>query len=527
MRIPISPCRSLFSFGVLIILFGGLPAIAGAQATRLVQAETKNGLVEGVVSADGLVHAFKGIPYAAPPIGNLRWQPPQPAAPWAGVRPTHNFPPRAMQVQVWDDMFFYDDGPSEDCLYLNVWTAAKPAPKPLPVMVWIHGGGFRAGSTSEPRQNGENLAKKGVVVVSMTYRMGVFGFYAHPELSAESPHGASGNYGLMDMVASLEWVRDNIAAFGGDPHNVTIFGESAGSFAVSLLMASPTAEGLFHKAIGESGAALGRVTPSREKAEAAGVAFAQSTYGSTALVDLRAVPAKALLVASEQAGRFGPNVDGWFLPDQPAAIYAAGRQSEVPLLAGWNLDEGGPGAIFGRSEPTLANYLAAVQVKFGDAADAFLAAYSASNDAEARRAASDFGGDSFIGYGTWKWIEAHARSGEAPVYRYLFDHPLPLALDAKVNDQPRAAHSWEIEYVFGVLDSKALPWRPEDYQVSELMMNYWTNFAKRSDPNGPGLREWPAYQSVGSPVMHLSPAPTVTSDDHRVRYEFMDRQPME
>lgn len=489
--------------------------------------KTPAGMVEGLVSSDGLVQAFKGIPYAAAPVGDLRWQPPQPVEPWEGVRLAHKFPPRAMQVHVWDDMFFYDDGPSEDCLYLNVWTAANRPTKPMPVMFWIHGGGFRAGSTSEPRQNGEVLARKGVLVVSLTYRMGVFGFYAHPELAAESPQGATGNYGLMDMVAALEWVRDNIAEFGGDPNNVTIFGESAGSFAVSLLMASSTADGLFHKAIGQSGAALGRVTPSREEAETKGVAFAEEAYPNMALADLREVPAQVLLEAAEAFGRFSPNIDGWFLRSQPGEVFARGSQSEVPLLAGWNLDEGGPGAILGRETATLANYEARARAKFGDQAEAFLAAYPATDDAEALRAASDFGGDSFIGHGTWRWIEAHAGSGAVPVYRYLFDHPLPLPVDAAKNQRARAAHSWEIEYVFGVIDSKDLPWRPEDYTVSSLMMGYWTNFAKRGDPNGGGLPEWPVYQLPGRPVMHLKPEPIVTSDDHRARYEFLDTLPRE
>ena len=508
---------------MLKFIFGSVAIGVSAQETKTVQRSTMAGVVEGIASADGQQQTFKGIPYAAPPVGDMRWQPPQPVEPWKGVRLAHDFPPRAMQMHVWDDMRFYDDGPSEDCLYLNVWTSAKRTEKPLPVMFWIHGGGFRAGSTSEPRQNGEVLAKKGVVVVSLTYRMGIFGFYAHPELAAESADGATGNYGLMDMVAALEWVRDNIAEFGGDPNNVTIFGESAGSFAVSMLMASPTAEGLFHKAIGQSGAALGRSMPSSEAAAERGVAFAREIYGDISLDGLRAVPGQALLEAAEKSGRFGPNIDGLFLTDQPRAIFAAGRQSEVPLLAGWNLDESGPGAIFGGEAPTLANYEARARAKFGEDAEAFLQAYSATNDAEALRVAIDFGGDSFIGHGTWRWIEAHARSGEAPVYRYMFDHPLPLPANAAENQRARAAHSWEIEYVFGVLDSKNLPWRPEDYKVSELMMNYWTNFAKRSDPNGEGVPEWPAYQAVGSPVMHLNPEPTVTSDDHRARYEFLDR----
>ena len=227
-------------------------SLLSAQESTPVQITTAHGILEGVVSSDGSVRTFKGIPYAAPPVGDLRWKAPQPVEPWEGVRRATDFPPRAMQVHVWDDMFFCDDGPSEDCLYLNLWMPSRPDTDKLPVMFWIHGGGFIAGSTSEPRQDGGDLSKKGVIIVSLTYRMGVFGFFAHPELTAESGHEASGNYGLLDMVAALEWVRDNIATFGGDPDNVTIFGESAGSSAVNALVTSPLAGGLFHKAIGES-----------------------------------------------------------------------------------------------------------------------------------------------------------------------------------------------------------------------------------------------------------------------------------
>ena len=506
---------------VLISSLFGFPLVA--QEPSYVQLDTAHGTLEGVVSGDGKVRTFKGIPYAAPPIGDLRWKPPHPVTPWEGVRLAHDYPPRAMQVHVWDDMFFYDDGPSEDCLYLNLWMPAKPETDKLPVMFWIHGGGFIAGSTSEPRQDGGNLSKKGVLVVSLTYRMGIFGFFAHPELSAESARNASGNYGMLDMVAALEWVRDNIATFGGDPNNVTIFGESAGSMAVSALMASPQARGLFHKAIGESGGALNRSMQTRKEAEKQGLEFVEAEIGDTSLAALRAMPAQELLEISQRGPRFRPNIDGLFLIENPVDTYATGRQSHVPLLAGWNLDEGGAGALFGDKVPTLANFQAAAKERFGDDADAFLAAYAASTDHEAKRAAQDYGGDRFIGYGTWKWLEEHERTGTSPVYRYMFDHPLPLPADAPADAEPRAAHSWEIEYVFRVISSKDLPWRDEDWKVSELISTYWTNFAKHGDPNSSGLLAWPQYNTDnGRPVMHLNPTPSVTSDDHRARYEFLE-----
>lgn len=500
-------------------------ATARGEEVRTVRLETRSGVLEGVVEEAGLVHSFKGIPYAAPPVGELRWRPPQLAERWEGVRMAHDYPPRAMQVHMWDDMRFFDEGPSEDCLYLNVWRPAKTAVKKRPVMFWIHGGGLVAGSTSEPRQNGAKLTQKGVVVVSLTYRMGVFGFLAHPELSEESPQGASGNYGLMDMVAALEWVRDNIGDFGGDADNVTIFGESAGSFSVSMLMASPLAEGLFHKAIGESGAALGGATTSLKEGEETGMKFGQDILGLTSLQEMRDLPAQQLIEAAGKKHRFRQVVDGRFLTEDVNATFSHGRQNSVPLLAGWNLDEGGAGAIFGKLAPTLDNFEAKARELFGTDADDFLAVYSATTDAEALRTAKDYGGDRFIGHGTWRWIETHQRTGGKPVFRYRFDQTLPLPVDARPKAEARAAHSWEIEYVFGVISSRDLPWRPEDHEVSELMMDYWTNFAKQGDPNGPDLPAWPEYLPEDShPVMHLRAEPTVTFDDHRARYEFLNTQ---
>jgi para-nitrobenzyl esterase len=509
----------------LLALFATLHA----QESKRVQQKTANGILEGRVSADGKVRAFKGIPYAAPPVGPLRWKPPQPVEPWTGVRSAAEYGPRAMQGRIFDDMVFRDSGPSEDCLYLNVWAPENRSAAKLPVMVWIHGGGFVAGASSEPRQDGTNLCQHGVIVVSMNYRMGVFGFLAHPELTRESPHHASGNYGLMDMIAALQWVHDNIAAFGGDPGNVTIFGESAGSMAVSALMATPLAHGLFHKAIGESGGFIS--SPARPgevlaEAEEKGTKFAESAFGTASLETLRAKSAQELLDASlkQPRPRFAPVVDGYVFPADGRAIFGTGRQAHVPLLAGWNRDEGSERAFFGSEAPTLENFRARAETKYGNRADDFLKAYAAATDAEAKRAAKDFGGDEFIAYATWKWIDLHRATGGVPVYRYKFEQTLPLAPDAAPNAEPIAPHASDIEFVFQMLPSRDLPWRPEDEKVSELMASYWTNFAKTGNPNGPGLPNWPAYErDDGFQVMHLKADAAAEPDAHRDRYEFLDR----
>ena len=316
---------------------------SSALAANSLTVKTKTGKVMG--KQDGTVRAFLGIPYAQPPVGPLRWKPPMPAAKWKGVRQATEFGSHCMQPTIYKDMIFRDPGISEDCLNLNVWTTAPNAKAKLPVMVWIYGGGFTAGGTSEPRQDGTNLSKNGVVVVSMNYRLGIFGFFAHPDLTAESPHKASGNYGLMDQTAALQWVHDNIAAFGGDPAKVTVFGESAGSFSVSSQMASPLAKGLFIHAIGESGGAFARkglTYKALSEAETQGADFGKTVLSATTIEQLRAIPAQQLMEAKAPPGvRFGPDVDGYFLPQSVSDIFAAKKQNNVPLLAGWNRDEGG------------------------------------------------------------------------------------------------------------------------------------------------------------------------------------------
>ncbi|HEY7303602.1 MAG TPA: carboxylesterase/lipase family protein [Bryobacteraceae bacterium] len=490
--------------------------------------KTDKGAMEGARSADSKIRIFKGIPFAAPPVGDLRWKAPQPVASWGGVRKAVEFGPRCMQTNVFGDMVFRDKGPSEDCLYLNVWTPAKAADAHLPVMVWVYGGGFVAGATSEPRQDGENLARKGVVVVSMNYRLGIFGFLALPELAKESGHKASGNYGLLDQVAALQWVRGNIAAFGGNPDNITIFGESAGSFSVSALMASPLSKDLIHKAIGESGAFFGKTLGAKSLAESeeADAKFARQSLGTDSLAALRAKPADQLLATTKGPGafRFAPNIDGYFLPESVPAIYASANQAHVPLLAGWNGDEGSYHAIFQHEAPTAQNFRTWARTHYGDKTDELLKVYPASTDEQAKRSAQDLAGDQFIGFSTWKWLDMQLQTGNSPVYRYKFEDAPPPPTDHSETESHGAYHSAEIEFVFEALPSKNLPWRPDDRKLSDVMSSYWANFAKKSDPNGNGLPKWPRYNKEGGyQVMHLKADSQAAPAQHMARYEFLDQ----
>jgi len=477
--------------------------------------KTAQGKAQGKTINDGKVKAFLGLPYAAPPVGDLRWKAPQPPTKWQGVRDATKYGARCFQGHIYADMVFQDNGPSEDCLYLNVFTPANAKGK-LPVMFWIHGGGYSGGAASEPRHNGDFLPTKGVVLVTINYRLGIFGFFATADMAKEA-NGAAGNYGMLDMVAALQWVKANIAKFGGDPGNVTIFGESAGSSAVSTLMAAPPAQGLFHKVIGESGAAFSNVLPTGtlEARETRDSEWAAS-LGANTLAKLRAMSADAIIEASrkDDAPRFSTVVDGRLLIEPVSETFAKGKQAHVPLLAGWNRDENSALA----KDMTVEKWKAFAAEKFGDRADEFLKLLPGDTDEQAARSSIDFGSDAFIAFGTWKWIAAHAKTGDSPVYRYHFELAAP---PSKFHQGTFAFHSDDIEYVFGTLDTRpGAEWRPEDRKLSEQMMSYWSNFARTGDPNGPGLPEWPKL-GADNMVMHLDSTITSSPSTVEPRYEFL------
>ena len=498
---------------------------------------TKAGPLQGTIDGDGL-RAFKGIPYAAPPVGALRWQPPQPAPKWRDVRQATAFGAQCMQRRQFADMVFRAAGMSEDCLFLNVWTPAGKAGERLPVLVYFYGGGFTAGDGSEPRYDGASMARRGLVAVTVNYRLDVFGLMAHRELTKESPHHASGNYGLLDQTAALAWVRDNIAAFGGDPRKVTIAGESAGSISVSALMASPLSRGLIAGAIGESGAAINPTfapVPLTE-GERAGALFA-ANVGSDSLAALRGIPAAQLLeaAATQGAPRFGLLVDGYFLPRTVAEIFAAGEQARVPLLAGWNSQENGAAVVLGRgAEPTPDVYTKSVRglaAPIGDRADEILKAYPGSTPDEITRSATALASDRFIAFSTWKWIDSHARTGGRPVYRYYYSRPRPAMNPGKgPNGQTApaargAVHSAEIEYAMGNLaTNEVYAWTSEDWKVSATMQGFFANFVRTGDPNGAGLPRWPSLGKSGlGQVMHIDVESRAEPDTTRGRYLLLDR----
>ena len=485
------------------------------------EVKTAQGKVRGKLINDGKVRAFLGIPYAAPPVGDLRLRAPQSPAKWSATRYATTFAARCPQWPIWADYIFLDSGPSEDCLHLNVYApAATNSASRLPVMFWIHGGGYAAGAGSEPRYTNSALPLHGVVLVTIDYRMGVFGFLASSDLVKEGG-GSAGNYGLMDMVAGLRWVKQNIAQFGGDPNNVTIFGESAGSFAVSALMAVPEAQGLFAKAIGESGADFNGVIGTGTLAERANrdQAWVES-LGVKSLAELRAMPMDKLLDEAKKKGIVGftPVVDGRFLPQSVAEIYAAGKQAHIPLLAGWNRDERAGSLSIGM---TAEKWKAFAVEHFGAHTEEFLKVFPADSDEEAVRSADNYTTDQFIAFGTWRWIEAQVKTGDAPVYRYHFELPAPPS-----DMHPEGKYAWhsdDLEYVFGTLDTRhGSVWRPEDHKLSEEMIEYWTNFAKSGDPNGKGLPEWPRYDKAAD-VLHLDRETVASPDSTHARYEFLTR----
>ncbi len=513
------------------------------------------GRVEGTLS-DG-VTSFKGIPFAAPPVGNLRWREPQPVQPWSGIKKAGHFGPSCMQNPMAARLYGALPALSEDCLYLNVWTGAKSAHERLPVMVWIYGGGDVTGSTSTPMFDGARLARKGVVLVSVAYRLGALGYLADPELSAESPHHVSGNYGLLDVIAALEWVKSNIGKFGGDPSRVTIFGQSAGGFTVGLLAVSPLAKGLFQRAISESGG-IDDGAPDDSlalpAAEAIGKRFLAQMDAKT-LTAARALAAEEIVNTQDRTARFEEVIDGYVLPENEYRLYQAGQFTDTPLLLGTNSDEGrmlvAPGAIsppenFGTAPAAgkggspagiPAQFEAQIRAQFGSYAEAILALYPHATDAEAEQAARDVVRDSGLGFAAWAWASLHAQQGRSKVYLYYFDRHSPQAPFGPT-------HGAEQFYVFGNLAAPAsgVPFAlsgprapavpesvkqaeapfmyepyyaealngtpgPTDVALSEQIQGYWVNFAKTGNPNGPGLPHWPAFSSSSQRVMYLDAHP--------------------
>ncbi|HVM89204.1 MAG TPA: carboxylesterase family protein [Puia sp.] len=472
------------------------------------QVKVDGGLIAGNINSDGDVYIFKGIPFAAAPVGKLRWKAPQPVTAWAGIKKCSTFGPSPMQAHPspfgpWSEEYLIPKKPiSEDCLYLNVWTGASSAKEKKPVLVWIYGGGFMSGGGGVPIYDGEATAKKGIVFVSINYRVGIFGFFAHPELTEESGHNASGNYGLMDQIAALQWVKKNISSFGGDPDNVTIGGQSAGSMSVNCLVASPLCKGLFKRAIAESGASVLPANlfgkPLLANAEEAGIKIAQSLNAKN-ITDLRNIPATELIKAT--FGMRGPIVDGYVLPQSVPDIFSSGKQNDVALLTGWNEDDG---VIFGKPK-SAEEFKKQVEQEYAGDAKKLLEFYPASNDQEAAASQAKISRDVIFGIQNYSWANIQAAKSRYKVYVYHFARRLPATGDYQ---QFGAFHTGEVAYAYDNLKFvHRCPWQKADYDLAKTMSAYWTNFIKTGDPNGKNLPEWPAYNREKSSVIILDENP--------------------
>jgi para-nitrobenzyl esterase len=494
-----------------------------AQKTVDENVQLSSGPIIGNARDAAGVLSFKGIPFAAPPVGPLRWSEPRLVKPWPQPRSAKDYGAICWQTKA-DGFPRLTGNIDEDCLFLNVWTAARSNKERRPVMVWIHGGGFLFGTASRDATDGSLLAQEGVVVVTLNYRVGVFGYLAHSLLNSESGGHASGMYGILDQIAALHWVRDNIASFGGDPGNVTIFGVSAGSHAVSILMASPLAKGLFNKAIGESGAfwasesgGIRRMT----EAEKMGGEL-QKKLGAQSLNDMRAVSAADLQAATPWSAdtdpgvtSYGPIMDGYVLPDDPVQIFAQGRQSDVPMIAGWNANENG--AFRGRSLPhkDASSFVTAATAKFGPRhIDELVKHYPAGNDQEVTASAWRLVGDEVIAFWTWLWVDLQSKTGRSPSYVYNF---------GLVSDYtPDPNHATEVPYVFGNFPTKgSINADRRDFELSEIFRRYWTNFAKTGNPNGPNLPKWSSYSPNPRTVLELAGEVREIPDRATGRFNFL------
>lgn len=511
-----------------------------------VQTKTQHGTIEGNYNTYSNIQTYFGVPFAKPPLGELRWKAPQPMDDWEGVKETKTFGPRPMQTMVFGDMKSRSNGVSEDCLYLNIWTPASRHTKDLPVLVYFFGGGNVAGDASEYRYDGESMAKKGMVVVTTNYRLNIFGFFAHPDLSAEASYKSSGNYGLLDQNAALKWVQKNIAAFGGDSTKVTIAGESAGSIGVSQQMASPLSKDLIAGAIGESGAGINpTMTPiPLEEAEKVGLEFAKNA-GYPTLVELRKLSAREVYEIYNGSKRFGfpAVIDGYFLPKELPKIFEAKEQAQVPLMLGWNSAEI-PGLAFTQGPYNEENYVAKAKEAYPEKYQEVLDLYPHGSSKEIEISATALASDRFIVYSTWKWFDLHRKNSDQPVYRYLYSKLRPELRDKnlasepaggtveKSNDAPEAPkpigapHAAEIEYAMGNLHLvDEYTWTADDYKASETMQKYFANFVETGNPNGEGLPQWEAAQANDNtpPVMVIDTESKLKKAETDTRYEFLDK----
>ena len=488
-------------------------------AARKSMVQTQSGLVSGVAGIDAAITVFKGIPYAEPPVGNLRWTAPRPPRSWQGVRQADHFSDACTQI-----FPKLDSAKTEDCLYLNIWTPASSAAAALPVIVWIHGGGFRVGSGREPLFDGEDLAKRGLLVVTLNYRLGIFGFFVHPELTKESTRAASGNYGLLDQLAALQWIQRNIAAFGGDPNKVTIFGQSAGALSVNCLVASPLAKGLFRAAISDSGgvgAGFGRTDmPSLEEREKAGVKLAESV-GARSLAELQALPAQKLL----QIGTIiGPNVDGWLLPESVDSLLKSGRENKVPMLSGSNSDEG---QHMIRSAWPARDYVEHARLAYDEDAKEFLVLYPSDSDDSAKASQQRQFADQ-VALGERALADDVVRGG-ANAFLYYFSYldtgdynSEPSTLGLKLG----ADHGAELPYVFGLLNrwKSAVP--ESDLKLQNVVMSYWTNFVKTLNPNGRALPVWKSFRDSRDAAMVLDQSVGMRAHPRGAQLEFFRAHPL-
>ncbi len=496
------------------LLFLGLTASTRTLNNKV---RVESGLLEGAPSSVAGVQVYKGIPFAAPPVGDLRWRSPQPPAKWEGVRKADKFSDSCVQNLArsrnpWTAEFMVQNQASEDCLCLNVWTAAKTESERRPVFVWIHGGAFAEGSGEVAVYDGAELAKKGLIVVTINYRLGVFGFLTHPELTKESSRNASGNYGLLDAVAALQWVQKNIAAFGGDPQRVTIAGQSAGASAVHGLTVSPLAKGLFHRAIAESGSGTGRRYRKLADAEKDGVKFAESK-SAPSIRELRAMAAEDLTGGGM---RFGPVVDGWFLPAEAAAIFAGGKQNDVPILTGLTADEGSASTTYGKLEAD--EFKKQVQERFGDLADEFMKLYPSDNDVQSGQSQKQSAREQGM-ISMRLWAAERSRTSKAKAWTYYFSRATPWP----EHPQYGAFHTSEVPYVFGNFRLLDRPWEPIDRQLSATMMSYWVNFATTGDPNGKGLPHWPDFDTKDHVTLELGEKTGTRSIADTARLKFFEK----